>query len=316
MTARETELAMYKLIGLIIMLCFFACSSDKTDISKQQAQEPGDVISQTSQAGSSVAGGSYSLEILPVNATKASRLYAVPHGFNLSDARVEWLVNGAQIQSPKVTEFDASVTKKTDTIQIKAMIQGKEIVSNVVQIGNAPPEISRIKIMPEVFKTGDTLSVDAAGKDVDGDEVTLSYEWTKNGEPAGNDRQIQVPLRRGDKISVKITPFDGTDYGRSGILHREIVNLPPMITDQRKYLFDGKRFSQQINATDPDGDILTYSLKKSPPGMKIDSSSGAITWEVPSDFIGTASFTVSVADGHGGEVTQDLTLNIKAEQKK
>ncbi len=309
---------MYKLIGFIVILLtlFLSCSSDKTDVDKQQAQEPGGVHSQTSQPVGSATGGSSSLEVVPVNAIRTSRLYAVPHGFNLSEAKIEWLVNGALVTSLKASEFDASVTKKNDKIQARAIMQGKEIASNIVQIGNSPPDISRVKIMPEVFKPGDTLSVDASGTDVDGDEVTLSYEWTKNGEPAGNSRQIQLSLKRGDKLSVKITPFDGTDYGRSGVLNREIVNLPPMITDNRKYLFDGKRYSHQINATDPDGDSLTYSLKKAPSGMRIDSSSGLITWDVPSDFIGKASFAVAVADGHGGEATQDLTLEIKPEQKK
>ena len=307
---------MYKLIGIIITLFLLSCSSDKPDVSKQQAQEPGEVHSQTSQPVGSTTGGSSSLEVVPVNATRTSRLYAVPHGFNLSEAKIEWLVNGALATSLKASEFDASATKKNDKIQARAIMQGKEIVSNIVQIGNSPPDISRVKIMPEVFKPGDTLSVDASGTDIDGDEVTLSYEWTKNGESAGNSRQIQLSLKRGDKLSVKITPFDGTDYGRSGVLNREIVNLPPMITDNRKYLFDGKRYSHQINATDPDGDSLTYSLKKAPSGMRIDSSSGLITWDVTSDFTGKASFTVAVADGHGGEVTQDLTLEIKPEQKK
>jgi len=306
----------YKLIGIIITLFLLSCSSDKTDVSKQQAQEPGGVHSQTSQPVGSVTGGSSSLEIVPVNATRTSRVYAVPHGFNLSEAKIEWLVNGALATNPKTSEFDASATKKNDKIQARAIMQGKEIASNIVQIGNSPPEISKVKIMPEVFKPGDTLSVDASGTDVDGDEVTLSYEWTKNGEPAGSSRQIQLSLKRGDKLSVKITPFDGTDYGRSGVLRRELVNLPPMITDNRKYLFDGKRYSHQINAVDPDGDSLTYSLKKAPSGMRIDSSSGVITWDVPSDFTGKASFAVAVADGHGGEAAQDLTLEIKPEQKK
>jgi len=177
-------------------------------------------------------------------------------------------------------------------------------------------EISRVKIIPEVFRRGDTLRVDATGNDIDGDEVALSYEWTKNGEPAGKGRQLEVVVKRGDKISVKITPFDGTDYGRAGILQRDIVNLPPHITDNRKYIFDGKRYSQQIIASDPDGDSLTYSLKKAPGGMLIDSSSGIITWDVPAHFLGKASFTVAVTDGHDGEATQDLALEIKAEQKK
>jgi hypothetical protein len=300
----------------ILFALLFSCSSDKTDVSRQQTREPGDVSSQTSQDGSPSTGGAYSLEIVPVNANKRSRLYAVPHGFNLPDAKIQWLVNGEKMASTGASEFDASVTKKTDEVQARAVIQDQEIVSNVIQIGNAPPEISRVKIMPEVFRSGDTLSVDASGKDIDGDEVTLSYEWTKNGEPAGNGRQIQVPLKRGDKISVRITPFDGAVYGQAGIIHRDIVNLPPVITDTRTYQFDGKHYSHQVYAMDTDGDNLTYSLKKAPSGMNIDSSSGLITWSVPSDFIGKASFIVAVSDGHGGEAIQDLNLLIKAEQKK
>jgi len=307
---------MNKFICILFLLFIFSCSSDKTDVGRQQTSEPGGVHPQTSQTVGSTTGGACSLEIVPVNATKTSRIYAVPHGFNLSEAKIEWLVNGEKITNPVSSEFSASATKKNDRLQARAILQGQEIVSNIVQIGNSPPEISRVKIMPEVFKPGDTLSVDAFGTDVDGDEVILSYEWTKNGEPAGNSRQIQTSLKKGDKISVKIIPFDGAVYGQAGILHREIVNLPPIITDNRKYHFDGKSYSHQINAADPDGDALAYSLKKAPSGMRIDSSSGLITWDVPSDFVGKALITVAVADGHGGEATQDLTLEIKPEQKK
>ena len=41
------------------------------------------------------------------------------------------------------------------------------------------PELTSIKIMPEIFKAGDTLYVDVVGSDIDGDEVTILYEWTK-----------------------------------------------------------------------------------------------------------------------------------------
>jgi hypothetical protein len=313
--AGMTTKSVHKLLCLIIVLFLFSCSSDKTNVNSENSQGT-DSGTQTSQFSGSATIGSYSLEIVPVNAIKASRLFAVAHGFNLSDTKIEWFVNGEKISNPRVSEFDASVTRKKDNVQARAIIQGQEIISNTVQVGNSPPEISRVKIMPEVFKPGDTLSVDALGTDIDGDEVALSYEWMKNGEPAGNNRQIQMSLKRGDKISVKITPYDGTVYGKAGILHREIVNLPPKITDNRKYSFDGKRYSHQINAADPDGDGLTFSLKKSPAGMNIDSSSGLITWNVPSDFIGKATFIVAVADGHGGEATQELALEIKPEQKK
>ena len=174
------------------------------------------------------------------------------------------------MSSSAVSQLNTAEIKKGDKVQAKATIQGKEILSNTIQIRNSPPVISKVKILPEVFKTGDTLSVDVSASDADGDEVTVSYEWTKNGEPAGNSKRIETPLRRGDKISVRITPFDGETYGRWGVVDREIVNLPPMIIEDTIFNFDGKMYSDQIKATDPDGDTLTYSLKSAPSGMTID----------------------------------------------
>ena len=249
------------------------------------------------------------LEIAPTNATSSSIVYAVPHGFNLFDTKIEWVVNGIRTDNPSSYQFKA--TRKGDKIQAKAIIQGKEVLSNVIQIGNSPPVISKVRILPEVFKPGDTLSVEAFGSDADKDEVTISYEWTKNGEPAGNTNKIGVSPKRGDKIDVKITPFDGEAYGRSVILHREIKNMPPMVVEYKEVGFDGKNYSCQVTATDPDDDALTYSLKTAPPDMKIDPSTGLIKWNVPPDFKGKTPITVGVNDGHGGEALQGLTIEIK-----
>ena len=107
------------------------------------------------------------------------------------------MVNDRKLNTPAVTQLNAAEIKKGDTVQAKATIEGKEILSNTIQIGNSPPEISKVKILPEVFKPGDTLSVEAAASDIDGDEVTISYEWTKNGEPAGNSKQNREAAQKG-----------------------------------------------------------------------------------------------------------------------
>jgi hypothetical protein len=91
---------------------------------------------------------------------------------------------------------------------------------------NAPPEIARVKIMPEVFKPGDALSVEAEGKDVDGDAVSFRYEWTRNGEPVGKESRIETPIKRGDKVSVKVTPFDGESYGIPLVMNRDPESAP------------------------------------------------------------------------------------------
>ncbi len=309
---------MHKFLCCIILFFFLSCSSEKpAEVGSQKPSEAGGGgVSELSRPPASSVSALYSLQIVPTNATRNSTIYLVAHGFNLSDAKIEWVVNGVSAVSPSSHQFKATENKKGDEVQAKAIIQDREVTSNIIRIKNAPPEIDNVKILPEVFKPGDALYVDVSGSDIDGDEVTISYEWTKNGELAGNGKRIEAPLRRGDKVSVKITPFDGETYGRSGFLDREIINLPPMIIEDKKFRFDGKIYTYQIKATDPDGDTLTYSLKSAPSGMTIDTSKGLIKWNVPPEFTGKTPITVSVTDGHGGESLQSLTLEIRSEQRK
>ncbi len=205
----------------------------------------------------------------------------------------------------------ADKTIKVDEVQTAAEQEKKEIPSNTIKTENTPPELTMVKIMPELFKPGDTLYIDASGTDVDGNEVTILYEWTKNGEPAGNDKKIGVPIMRGDKVSVKITPFDGEVYGRSITMRREISNLPPMIIEHKDFTFDGKVYTYHAKAEDPDGDPLTFTLKTSPSGMEIDSSTGLIIWEVPFGTRGKQGITVAVRDGNGGEAVQSFFFEIR-----
>lgn len=296
----------------VLVLGLFSCSSEKaSDVSSGAKQNETLNVSRPPAAADSVQGkGQYSLRLVPLQATRNSTLSVIPQGFITNDAKIEWTVNGVpSVGSGSV--FSASGTKKGDKVQAKAVVQGKEVASNVVEIRNAPPELSRVKIMPEVFKPGDTLRVEAAASDVDGDAVTILYEWTRNGLPAGTGSTIESSIKRGDKISIKVTPYDGESYGNPVMLKREILNLPPMIAEQYKFKVDERRWSCQVNATDPDGDTLAFSLKTAPPGMTINPATGLITWDVPRDFRGTASVTACVNDGHGGEATHTFNIDIR-----
>jgi hypothetical protein len=187
-----------------------------------------------------------------------------------------------------------------------------EAARNTVE--NNPPELGRVKIMPEVFKPDDRLYIDASGSDVDGDDVTIIYDWSINGESAGDSKEIGAQIKRGDKISVKITPYDGETYGSSITLNRDIGNMPPVITEDKLFVFDGKTYTSKIKASDPDGDDLSYSLKTAPDGMTIDSS-GLIRWDVPPEFEGKAPVVVSVLDGNGGQATLNFDVKIKAAKR-
>jgi len=300
---------------LFFLFCFtIACSTENTSDTNIQnfSNVSRTSVTETSKTtAASDASDESSVEINPSEATHSSTLVMTAKGFNIDDAKIEWLVNSARVapqDTPK--QFKTAGTNKGDTVQAIAILDDKEILSNIVTVVNAPPELTRVKIMPEVLKPGDRLYIDAAADDIDGDDVSMSYEWTFNGEPAGSGKEINTEIKRGDKLSVKVTPYDGETYGRPVTLNREIRNLPPMLGKESTSNFDGRIYTYQINAIDPDGDSLTYTLKEGPPGMTVGSANGIITWEVPPGDTGIHAITVLISDSQGGELLAPFNLKI------
>lgn len=294
---------MRALLLITLPVFLLSCTSDKpaaTPVQKTSLAESGVGL---------VAG--YALEITPTDPTRNTVLILTPKGFNLSEAQVTWLVNGAVEEGAAQGQFEAKRAARGDTVQARAVLRGAEIVSNSVMVRNTPPAVSQVKFTPEPFKCDDRLGVEPSGTDADGDPVTFFCEWTLNGEPAGSGQILNATLKRGDKVSVKITPFDGTDYGEPVFVHKEFLNMPPVITRHNEFTFDGSLYTYQVKASDPDGDALTYSLEYPPVGMTIDRSTGLLKWIVPSDFKGKQNVKIIVSDGNGGVATYYTEITIQ-----
>lgn len=237
-----------------------------------------------------------------------TKIKATVNGFDPSKYEIEWFVNGVFVLRGTLV-FDIKEVKKGDVIKARTIINGREINSNEIIIGNNPPKLDKVKMMPESFKLGDTFYVDARAFDPDGDDVNIICEWYKNGEFVNKGMSINSNIKRGDKIIVKIKPYDGKSYGEEVVLEREILNIPPIIIEHKEYKFEKNIFTYQIKAEDPDGDPLIYSLKSAPSGMTINNT-GLIEWKVPDEFKGKVPVTVSVIDGHGGEVLYNFEVSI------
>jgi hypothetical protein len=69
----------------------------------------------------------------------------------------------------------------------------------------------------------------------------------------------------------------------------------------------GELYTYDVEATDGDGDTLTYSLTSNPGGMTIDSATGVITW-TPTMF-GNYNVGLEVSDGDLSD-TQSFTLGV------
>ncbi len=88
----------------------------------------------------------------------------------------------------------------------------------------------------------------------DNREIIYKYEWSINGQPAGGGSDSMSGFKRGDKIAVKITPFDGEKPGKPRTLTLDVQNTTPKVSESKEPKYDGKIFTAQINASDPDGD--------------------------------------------------------------
>jgi hypothetical protein len=72
----------------------------------------------------------------------------------------------------------------------------------------------------------------------------------------------------------------------------------------------GAVYSYDVNATDANGDTLTYSLDNAPVGMGINGVSGLITWTPTSGQMGANQVTVRVADPKSLFATQSFSIMV------
>ncbi|MBI5100248.1 MAG: putative Ig domain-containing protein [Nitrospirae bacterium] len=291
---------------LAFAVLFAACTSEKPAVTGTSAS--GQAVIQPLSgpaAGPGGGGASYALILRPDTARANTTLSLEAQGFNPGNAKIEWFINSTlPYTGENAPTLKGGIAKKGDTVHARATIADKEVISNTIKISNTPPVIGRIKRVPRLFNPTEPFGVEAMGTDTDGDEVTFIYEWRKNGEMAGTGSRFDGPVKKGDRVSVKITPFDGEEYGRPAFMTNDIVNMPPMIIDDKDFKFDGSVLTHKIKAVDPDGDPITYSLKNPPAGMSIDASSGLVTWTVPETYREKGSYTAVATDPNGGESFQ------------
>jgi len=89
------------------------------------------------------------------------------------------------------------------------------------------------------------------------------------------------------------------------------VNLAPVISSTPILTsYTGVSYSYDVDATDPEGTSLTYSLTTSPAGMIINSSVGLIQWTPQVTQTGSNPVTVRVTDADGMFSTQSFTITV------
>jgi RHS repeat-associated protein len=91
------------------------------------------------------------------------------------------------------------------------------------------------------------------------------------------------------------------------------VNQPPAISSTAPTTITaGLTYRYDVQASDPDGDPLTYTLVAGPSGMSIDAM-GRLTWPAGIADIGTQHVSIAVADNRGASTPQSFDVNVAAD---
>ncbi len=74
----------------------------------------------------------------------------------------------------------------------------------------------------------------------------------------------------------------------------------------------GETYRTKIEAVDPDGSRLIYTILAGPAGMTLNRDTGDLTWPVQLNQAGSHQVTLQASDGRGGSATQRFTLTASA----
>src|SRR5579864_5392902 len=182
---------------------------------------------------------------------------------------------------------------------------------------NHPPTVSCTADKGSVYlDSGDAVTIKCTGSDPDNDPLT--YTWSSTGGKVdGTGPQVRwlsagTPLGS-DTITAKV------DDGRGGSANSSVTvrvepkpNHPPTIacSADRSSVFAGEKVHITTNASDPDGDPLTYSWRAN--AGQIVGNGAAVDFDTSGLAPGNYSVTVRVDDGRGGAADCSSTVEVKA----
>lgn len=128
-------------------------------------------------------------------------------------------------------------------------------------------------LSPSAVYTDDTLTASVSTTDLDGDSVSLVYDWTVNGVPVGASGATldgEIYFDRDDVVAVTVTPTDGEDAGASlassDVTVRNTAPTAPVVAIDPAYPEAGDELFCDVTteATDADGDAITYTVSCDP----------------------------------------------------
>lgn len=165
-----------------------------------------------------------------------------------------------------------------------------------------------------------------SGRNLSGDFSSPDPEWRRRESPFANPVEGDFRLKPtasdalGKGMNLSRTgqfPFEGyangaprgSDWHLGALPVSNDANHPPRFTSEPVVSVpESGLYRYQPEATDQDGDVLTFHLERGPQGMTINPETGELVWQTGNGQEGTHDVIIEVMDARGGIGRQQFTL--------
>ena len=229
-----------------------------------------------------------------------------------------------QTAGPTVTLQNAATFSPSFTAPASAAILKFELVVSNAQLSSVPDTVTidvrnfapsiLLSLAPQAPRTLQDIVATVNSFDADGDEITLSYAWRRNGSPLAGFTTATLPHTehaKGNTVEVTVTASDGTE---STVRTASVttVDTPATVTATPPASIDyGGTLSFSAAAVDPDeGDSTELRVSHGPAGMQV-SNSGVVSWTAVLPMFGP-SLDVNYGletIGNSGKLTATVRVN-------
>lgn len=181
---------------------------------------------------------------------------------------------------------------------------------------NNGPIISSITASSQTVGRSGEIQLDVAATDPNGD--SLSYQWSAPSgwsldDAAVVDPTLTAPDAPGETASVQVTVSDGNGASVMGsVVVSTRPNTPPVISEvvaTNTDLSAGGATQVTTNATDPEGDTLSYNWMVGNNDWSTSGSGSTISLQAPTSANSSTMLTVEVSDDVGGTSTSTIVVS-------
>jgi hypothetical protein len=227
------------------------------------------------------------LTIQPANPSPGSQLWASYIAADVNDdpleTTFEWRRNGTLVGT---NQFLSIPTARNDQVSVTVTVSDGRLSTTAtasITIANPPPQLTLTLTPAEPDTTHDLVAVPAIFEP-DGDLVTTTYEWRRNGVVIEGRTGATLPATettRGQTILVRVTASDGASTVEA-TASTTIVDSPPRVSvPSLPAVAYGTPVSFTVTLDDPDGDPFEpadFVLTHGPAGMTLDAATGVVDW--------------------------------------